>query len=334
MLLLDSLKGERIPRFPVWLMRQAGRYMPQYRELRDKERDFLSFCKNVDLAVKASLLPLELLEVDAVIIFSDILVPLEPMGVGVRFEEGEGPLLSWDAKVDGLRRISFGQVEFVGEIIRGVKSQVKGVPVIGFSGAPFTLMAYMVEGGSNKNYIKTKLFMWTKREEYKRLMNLLVENLLEYLKGQMRAGADLLQVFDSWAMYMSYEDFEEYAQSYLKTLFKELKKHSDIPIIYFYRGSGSFLEALEGLPVDALSVDWTVNMIEAMKKSSKAFQGNLDPAVLYADEETIVKKTQDLLRCIPRRSKYIFNLGHGLMPDMDLNKVRLLVDTVKGYKLT
>lgn len=189
MLLLDSLKGEKIPRFPLWLMRQAGRYMPQYRELRDKEKDFLSFCKNVDLAVRASLLPLELLGVDAIIIFSDILVPLEPMGVNVRFEEGEGPVLSWDGDVSSLKRISFSQVEFVGEIIRGVKGQVKGVPVIGFCGAPFTLMAYMMEGGSNRDFRKTKLFMWTKREEYKRLMNLLVENLLEYLKGQIKAGA-------------------------------------------------------------------------------------------------------------------------------------------------
>ena len=334
MLLLDSLKGEKIPRFPLWLMRQAGRYMPQYRELRDKEKDFISFCKNVDLAVRASLLPLELLGVDAIIIFSDILVPLEPMGVNVRFEEGEGPVLSWDGDVSSLKRISFSQVEFVGEIIRGVKGQVKGVPVIGFCGAPFTLMAYMMEGGSNRDFRKTKLFMWTKREEYKRLMNLLVENLLEYLKGQIKAGADLLQVFDSWAMYMPYEDFEEYAQSYLKVLFEGLKKYSDTPIIYFYRGSGSFLKALESLPVDALSVDWTVDMIEAMRNSSNAFQGNLDPAVLYAEEETIVSKALELLRCIPRRSKYIFNLGHGLMPDMDLNKVKLLVDTVKGYRLT
>lgn len=331
--MIDSIKGEKIPRFPVWLMRQAGRYMPEYRALRDKEKNFLDFCKNVELASKASLLPIELLGVDAVIIFSDILVPLEPMGIEVRFEEGEGPRLAWDGRVESLKKIAFEEVEFVGEIIKKVKEQVKDIPIIGFSGAPFTLMSYIVEGSSSKDYRKTKLFMWEKKEDYERLMALLVENLLEYLKGQIKAGADLLQVFDSWCMYLSYEDFEKYAQRYLKPLFEELKKFSDKPIIYFFRGSGSFLKTLENLPVDAFSVDWTVDMIGAMKESSKTFQGNLDPSVLYAREEVIVEKVEGLLRCVPRRSKYIFNLGHGLMPDMDFNKVKLLVDLVKNYRL-
>ncbi|MEJ7554369.1 MAG: uroporphyrinogen decarboxylase [Aquificaceae bacterium] len=333
MLLLKSLKGEKIPRFPVWLMRQAGRYMPQYRELREKEKDFLSFCKNVDLASKVSLLPVELLQVDAVIIFSDILVPLEPMGVKVEFLEGEGPRLEWDGSVKSLKKISFSQVEFVGEVIRRVKAQVKDVPVIGFSGAPFTLMSYMVEGRSSKDFKKTKLFMWTS-EQYADLMKLLCENLLEYLLGQIRAGADLLQVFDSWAMHLSYEDFEEYVYTYLKPFFEELKKHTDKPVIYFFRGSGSFLRALENLPVDAFSVDWTVDMVSAMRESSKAFQGNLDPTLLYCDEESLHKKTLEFLKCIPRKTKYVFNLGHGLMPDMELSKVKLLVDTVKGYRLS
>ncbi|MCS6957129.1 MAG: uroporphyrinogen decarboxylase [Aquificaceae bacterium] len=334
MLLIKSLQGERIERFPLWLMRQAGRYMPQYRALREQERDFLAFCKNVELAVRASLLPVELLGVDAVIIFSDILVPLEPAGIGVEFSEGEGPRLQWDGKVESLKRINFSQVEFVGEIIRGVKTQVKDIPVIGFCGAPFTLMAYAIEGGSSKDFKKTKLFMWQRREECRRFVSLLVDNLLEYLKGQIRAGADVVQIFDSWAMHMPYEDFEEYAQTYLKALFQELKSFSGVPLIYFFRGSGSFLKALEGLPVDALSVDWTVDMVGAMRESSKAFQGNLDPAVLYCHEDTIVKKTHELLRCIPRKTKYVFNLGHGLMPDMDLEKVRLLVRTVKEFRLS
>ncbi len=314
-------------------MRQAGRYMPQYRELRERERDFLSFCKKVELASRASLLPLELLGVDAVIIFSDILVPLEPMGVKVEFLEGEGPRLEWDGRVEGLKRISFSQVEFVGEIIKAVKAQVRDVPVIGFSGAPFTLMAYMVEGGSNRDFRRAKLFMW-RSEEYKKLMPLLVENLLEYLLGQVRAGADILQVFDSWAMHLAFEDFEDYAQNYLKPLFEGLKKQTDAPVIYFFRGSGSFLKALESLPVDALSVDWTVDMPSAMKNSSMVFQGNLDPAVLYCHEETIEKRALELLRCIPRKTRYVFNLGHGLMPDMELGKVKLLVDTVKSYSLS
>ena len=334
MLLLDSIRGEKIPRFPVWLMRQAGRYMPQYRELREKEKDFLSFCKNVELAVKVSLLPLELLGVDALIIFSDILVPLEPMGVRVEFVEGEGPKLYWDGNIESLRKISYSQTEFVNEVIRGVKASAEGLPVIGFCGAPFTLMAYMVEEGSSKEFKNTKLFMWQKRGEYQRLMSLLVENLVEYLRGQIRAGADLLQVFDSWAMHMPYEDFEEYANTYLRGLFEEVKRIKDVPLIYFFRGSGSILKVLEGLPVDVISVDWTVDIYRAMRESQKAFQGNLDPSLLYCQEELIVEKTIEFLRCLPRRTKYIFNLGHGLAPDMELSKVKLLVDTVKSYRLS
>jgi uroporphyrinogen decarboxylase len=333
MLLLKSIRGEKIPRFPIWLMRQAGRYMPQYRELREKERDFFSFCKNVELSVKASLLPLELLGVDAIIIFSDILVPLEPMGVDVSFFEGEGPRLYWDGRVEGLKRISFSQVEFVGEIIRSLKSVVKDVPIIGFCGAPFTLMSYMLEGGSSRDFRKTKLFIWQRRGEWERLMSLLVESLVEYMRGQVRAGADLLQVFDSWAMHLPYEDFEEYAQRYLKVFFESLKGSVDVPLIYFFRGSGSFLRALENLPVDVISLDWTVDMVSAMRKSSKVFQGNLDPAVLYCDEETIEGKALELLRCVPRKTGYIFNLGHGLMPDMELKKVKFLVDRVKSFAL-
>ncbi|WP_448588631.1 uroporphyrinogen decarboxylase [Thermocrinis sp.] len=332
MLLLNSLSGKYIDRFPVWLMRQAGRYMPQYRELREREKDFLSFCKNVELATKASLLPLELLGVDAIIIFSDILVPLEPMGIAVSFEEGEGPRLEWDLKVDSLRRITSKDTEFVNEIVKAVKGAQKEVPVIGFCGAPWTLFAYAVEGKGNSNFKKAKLFMWQRREDYKKFIDLLAENLVEYLKGQVHAGADLVQVFDSWLMHMPYEDLKEYA-SLLKGFFQRLRQELNVPVIYFYRGSGEYLEVLKDLPVSAFSVDWTVDLVRWMQRDSRTFQGNLDPAVLYCDEEVIQQKVLELLKNIPRKTNYIFNLGHGLSPDMELSKVKLLVDTVKSYKL-
>ncbi|QWK19851.1 MAG: uroporphyrinogen decarboxylase [Hydrogenobacter thermophilus] len=329
-LLLKSIRGEKIERFPVWLMRQAGRYMKEYRELREKERDFLSFCKNVELAVKVSLLPLELLDVDAVIIFSDILIPLEPMGVCIEFKEGEGPVISWDRDVKALKRISYKDTDFVNEVIKGVKEAQKDVPVIGFCGGPFTLLSYLIEGRGGKDMKDTKIFMW-KQEDYHALMSLLVDNLIEYLKGQMLAGADLVQIFDSWAMYLPYEDYRDYAETYLKKLLEGIKREFNVPIIYFYRGSGSFLEVIKDLPVDVISVDWTVDMLGGMRSVHKAFQGNLDPHVLYADEETIFKKTLELLRCVPRKTRYIFNLGHGLMPDMEFNKVKFLVDAVKNF---
>lgn len=329
-LILRSIRGEKIERFPVWLMRQAGRYMPQYRELREKERDFVSFYKNVDLSVKASLLPLELLEVDALIIFSDILVPLEPMGVEVRFEEGEGPKLYWDGNFKSLKRISYEDTSFVLEIIRGVKASQSEVPVIGFCGGPFTLLSYMLDGSPHKGLRNTKLCLWS--GECKQALGLLVENLVEYVKGQILAGVDLIQVFDSWVLHLSYEDFEDYANVYLKDFIKSIKEFN-VPVIYFFRGSGSFLKALKDLPADCISVDWTVDIVESMKVYSHAFQGNLDPYVLYADLETIRRKTLDLLRCIPRKTRYVFNLGHGLMPDMELEKVKYLVQVVKSYRI-
>jgi len=332
MLLLKSLSGEKLERFPVWLMRQAGRYMPQYRQLREKEKDFLSFCKNVGLAIKVSLLPLELLEVDAIIIFSDILVPLEPMGILVRFEEGEGPKLEWDQRVDSLRKIASKDTAFVNEIVKGVKAMQKEIPVIGFCGAPWTLFAYAVEGKGNTDFKKAKLFMWQREEDYRKFLRLLSDNLVEYLKGQVEAGADLVQVFDSWLMHMPYESLKDYVLL-LKEFFQRLKQELKVPVIYFYRGSGEYLEVLKDLPVSAFSVDWTVDMLGWMERDSRAFQGNLDPSVLYCEEEVLQRKVMELLKKIPRRTKYIFNLGHGLSPDMELSKVRLLVDTVKSYRL-
>jgi uroporphyrinogen decarboxylase len=330
--LLKSIKGEKIERFPVWLMRQAGRYMKEYRDLRQKKEDFLSFCKDVDLAIKVSLLPLELLEVDAVIIFSDILVPVELMGIRVEFKEGEGPSVVWDGTLENLKRLSFNSADFVNEIVMGVKKAQKEVPVIGFCGAPFTLLSYIIEGGGSKDMRKTKFYMW-KEESYNSLMTLLVENLVEYLRGQVLAGADIVQVFDTWAMHLSYEDYKDYAETYLKPFFERIKKELNIPLIYFYRGSGSFLEVLKDLPVDIISVDWTVDIIGSMKSINKVFQGNLDPQLLYADETLIGQKVLEFLRCIPRKTKYIFNLGHGISPDMDFNKVKFLVDLVKSYRV-
>ncbi|MFN3814148.1 MAG: uroporphyrinogen decarboxylase [Aquificaceae bacterium] len=331
-LLLKSIKGEKIDRFPVWLMRQAGRYLKEYKNLRSKEKDFLSFCKNVGLATKASLLPVELLDVDAVILFSDILVPLEPMGVKVEFKDGDGPVLFWDRDVKNLKRITYKSADFVNDIVRSIKTAVKELPLIGFCGGPFTLLSYMVEGRGNGSFKNTKAFLW-RNEDSRRLMSLLVDNLREYLKGQVLAGIDVVQVFDSWTMHLPYEDFEDYARTYLRKLFTDIKREFGIPIIYFYRGSSSFLSVIKELPADVVSVDWTVDMVGEMSKSNKAFQGNLDPQVLYMDEDFIAKKVVELLRCIPRKTKYIFNLGHGLAPDMDFHKVKLLVDTVKAYKL-
>jgi uroporphyrinogen decarboxylase len=332
-LLLRSIRKEPIERFPLWLMRQAGRYMREYRELRTREDNFLNFCKNVELAVKVSLLPLELLGVDGIIIFSDILVPLEPLGVKVDFLEGEGPRLEWSGRVSDLKPYDPEENSFVYEIIRGVKEAQDEVPVIGFAGAPFTLASYIIEGSSSRDFKKTKLFMWEREYDFKRLMEILVDTVSEYLIRQVHAGADIVQLFDSWTNYLSRTDYEEYVFPYVNELIDRLKKETDVPVIYFFKGSSSFIDLAEQTKADVLSVDWSVDLsIESLKRD-KVLQGNLEPAVLYAREETVRFKTLELLRSIPRKTGYVFNLGHGLSPDMEFDKVKLLVDTVKGYRI-
>ncbi|RLJ70065.1 uroporphyrinogen decarboxylase [Hydrogenivirga caldilitoris] len=332
-LLLRAIRKEPIERFPVWLMRQAGRYMREYRDLRAREENFLSFCKNVELAVKVSLLPLELLGVDAIIIFSDILVPLESIGVKVDFVEGEGPRLEWSGKVSELKRYNPEDNAFVYEIIRNVKEAQDEVPVIGFAGAPFTLASYVIEGSSSRDFRKTKLFMWEREYDFKKLMEILSETLYRYILKQIEAGADVVQLFDSWTNYLSRNDYEEYVFPYVRELINRIKSKTDTPLIYFFKGSSSFIDLAKQTQADVLSVDWSVDLSLEAVRNDKVLQGNLEPSVLYAKEETIKFKTLELLNGIPRKTGYIFNLGHGLAPDMEFDKVKFLVDTVKGFRI-
>ncbi len=329
-LLLRAIRGEKVERFPVWLMRQAGRYMKEYRQIREKVGTFLDLCKNVDLAVEVSLLPERLLGVDAIIMFSDILVPLEGLGIKFEFLEGEGPKVYWEGKISPYDPKANA---YVYEIIKRLKKRTS-LPVIGFSGAPFTLASYVIEGSASRDFRKTKVFMWERSYDFRRLLESITDALIKYLSAQISAGADVVQIFDSWALHLSREDYEEFALPFVEDLISEIKARHDIPVIYFFRGSSSFLDLVLDLPADVLSVDWSVYLPSLMIKSQKAFQGNLDPALLYASEDTIKMKTLELLRSIPRKTSYIFNLGHGLAPDMEFPKVKLLVETVKKFTLS
>ena len=307
--------------------------MPEYRHLRSRVNSFLEMCKNVDLAVEVSLLPLKLLGVDGIIIFSDILVPLEALGVKLEFLEGEGPKLYWSGKVDDFKNYNLEENRYVFEIIKKLKEIQDEVPVIGFGGAPFTLASYLIESGASRDFRRTKLFMWEKGKDFKKLMNILTEVQISYLKEQIKAGADVIQIFDSWANYLSVEDYEEYVFPFVNYLIAELKDFTDVPIIYFFRGSSAFIDVVADTRVDCLSVDWSVDIPEAMNIYEKAFQGNLEPTVLYSSQDVIKGKVLSLLKRIPLKTKYVFNLGHGLAPDMDPKKVKFLVDTVKSYQL-
>jgi uroporphyrinogen decarboxylase len=306
--------------------------MPQYREIRKRAKNFVELCLTPELAVEITLLPEKLLGVDALILFSDILVPLIPMGIEVEFKEGEGPLLRAPS-VDSWREFDPQGIKEVFETIRGVKRRSE-LPLIGFSGAPFTLAAYVFEGKTAREYREIRKLFYGERKTFHKALEKLTDALAKYLIRQVEAGADALQIFDSWAGVMSPETFEEY-RPHLESLIERVKeKHPAVPIIYFFRG-GHLFELAKTLPADALSVDWTTDLDKALRETDRTLQGNLDPSVLYADDETIRREVLKLLSRVAavRNTNYVFNLGHGLAPDMELKKVKLLVETVKSFRL-
>jgi uroporphyrinogen decarboxylase len=333
---LKSLKGEKIPRFPVWLMRQAGRYMPQYRQLRAKARDFLDFCQNPTLATEVTLLPEKLLGVDALILFSDILVPLIPLGVDVKFLPQKGPVLTAPPPEEW-KDFEPSEVEYVFETIKRVKN-LSEKPLIGFSGAPYTLAAYILEGETSRDFREIRKLYYQNREKFHFILSKLTQMLKTYLSEQIKAGADALQIFDSWAYTMSPQMFAEYLP-YVEDIAQFLKEEApQTPIIYFFRGSGHLYQiAGQKLKsVDCFSIDWTLRIEKALEGfKNKAIQGNLDPTVLYADKKTIERSVIELLTEVSKNRKtlYVFNLGHGLAPDMEMEKVKHLVDTVKSFYL-
>ncbi len=335
-LLLRAIKKEPIERTPIWLMRQAGRYMPEYRKLRQQAGNFKNFYKNVELATKASILPKQILDVDAIIIFSDILTPLEPMGMNFEFKEGEGPVFENPIKsredINRLKPLDVSEVNYVGEIIKNVNQEInREIPVIGFCGAPFTLAAYMIEGKTSRDFKKAKSFMFDNPEDFKLLLDKLADALIEYLAFQFESGADVVQIFDSWAGYLSPDDYREFALPPIKKIISALKDKIDKPVIHFTKGVAGFLDDMITSGADAYSVDWMVDISVVKDKvyPSAAVQGNLDPVVLYADREVIRKKAKAILDKWGQDSGHIFNLGHGLMPDMEQDKVKYLVDVVK-----
>ncbi|MGC9006602.1 MAG: uroporphyrinogen decarboxylase [Sulfurihydrogenibium sp.] len=334
-LFLRACKNQKIERTPVWLMRQAGRYMKEYRELREKAGSFKKFYKNVELAVEASILPKKILDIDAIIIFSDILTPLESIGMNFDFKEGEGPVFENPIKspedIKRLKPFNVEDTDYVGQIIKGVNQKLnREIPVIGFAGAPFTLAAYMIEGKGSKDFKKTKTFMYNHPQAFKELLDIIADMLIDYLNLQIQSGADAVQIFDSWAGYLSPKDYKEFALPPIQKIIKNLKRDYQ-PVIHFTKGVAGFIDFISSSNADVYSVDWMVDIKDAKAKlyPKAAVQGNLDPTVLYADKEAIKKEVDYILQSWGKDSGHIFNLGHGLMPDMDVEKVKFLVDTVK-----
>jgi uroporphyrinogen decarboxylase len=334
---LKACRREPTEYTPVWLMRQAGRYMKEYRALR-KRYSFLEMCKNPELAAKVTLQPIEKFKLDAAIIFSDILIPLEPMGVEFEFAKGEGPVfhhpLRQMKEVEKLRIIEPEEdTSFLMEAIRIVRKELEGkTPLIGFSGAPFTLASYIIEGGHSKNYILTKSLMYQDRPTWDALMEKLSEMLIRYLNAQIRSGVQALQIFDSWVGCLSPHDYGEYVLPYSKKVIEGIGE--SIPVIHFATSHSTLLELMKGAGGDVIGVDWRVDIGEAWGRIGYdvAIQGNLDPVVLLAPVDLIEKEVKRILDGVKGRPGHIFNLGHGILPNTPAENVAALVDMVHEYR--
>ncbi len=331
---LRACRGEKVGYTPVWLMRQAGRYLPEYQEVRSKV-DFLTLCKTPELAAKVTLQPVDILGVDAAILFSDILICVEAMGMRLEFSEKKGPLLEEPVRSKaGVDRLIIPDTEdsmpFVLDTIKILRRELEQkVPLIGFSGAPFTLATYVIEGGSSKNFLNTKKMMYQNPGLFGGLMEKITSTVIEYLSAQIKAGAQAVQLFDSWAGVLAPNDYENIVFPYVKTAIKSLKKFG-VPIIYFVNDCSGILHVAKKCGADVMGIDWRVDMEKAVKTVGKKMvvQGNLDPLVLFGPKETIEDRVQDILnKAYPARG-HIFNLGHGILPETPVENAIAMVEAV------
>lgn len=324
---------------PVWLMRQAGRYMPEYRQVR-KYHSILEICKQPNLAAEVTITAAQRLKVDAAIIFADLLLPLEAMGIEFEFQEGEGPVIHTPVRdADAIAQIKTdraGDLEYVSEALQLVVRHFGDrLPVIGFCGAPFTLASYMIEGGSSRNFVETKRLMYRHSEAWDELMRRIVRVLGQYAAAQVAAGADALQIFDSWVGCLAPEDYDRYVLPHTKILIAELKARG-VPIIYFGTETSTLLPAMKQTRAEVIGVDWRIPLDDAFAVlgGNFAVQGNLDPAVLFAGEAEVRQRVREVLDRAGGRAGHIFNLGHGILPETPVENVIALVDEVHSYSAT
>lgn len=314
-------------------MRQAGRYMVEYRRLREKH-SILELCKTPDLAAQVTLQPIDRFALDAAIIFADILLPLEPMGLSLEFAEGEGPIIHNPvrdrAAVDRLKVIDDTELQYVMDAISLTRKMLAGrVPLIGFAGAPFTLASYAIEGGSSRNYIHTKQMMYREPETWHRLMDKFARVITGYLRRQIKAGAQAVQLFDSWVGCLSAGDYAEYVMPHVQLIFEGLK-HEGVPLIHFGTGTTAILKAMRQAGGDVIGIDWRIPIDEAwaMVGYDRAVQGNLDPVTLFGPISEIERRVTDILRRAAGRPGHIFNLGHGILPNTPVENVAATIDLV------
>ena len=319
-------------------MRQAGRYLPEYRRIR-ASHSILELCKRADLAAEVTLQPVEILDVDAAIIFADLLLPVEPMGLKLEFLAGEGPSIDPPvrklADIEALRTGDSAELGYVGEAIAQVKQQLNGrVPVIGFVGAPFTLASYMVEGGSSRHYLNTKRLMYGEPAAWRNFMDKIVEVLAPYAASQVAAGAEVIQVFDSWVGALSPGDYAKNVLPYSRKLIRRIQA-AGVPVVHFGTGAGPFLDLMHQAGGDVLGLDWRMRLDQAWSSigHEAAVQGNLDPVALFAPLPELRRQVEDIMHRAGGRPGHIFNLGHGILPETPVENVKAVVKMVRDFSV-
>ena len=335
---MKACRREAVPHTPIWLMRQAGRYMREYREVRAKTT-FLELCKTPSLAAEVTVTAAERLGVDAAIIFADILLILEPMGIELEFAEGEGPVIHNPvrnvADVQRLREVEeAGTLSFVYEAIALTRRELKpDIPLIGFSGAPFTLASYMIEGGGSKNYVHAKRLMYDDSGAWHAMMSLIARALVKYLNAQIDAGAQAVQLFDSWVGCLSPDDYREFVLPHSRAVIEGVKR--GVPVLHFGTGTAALLELMREAGGDVIGLDWRVRLDEAWQRVGHdvAVMGNLDPVALFASKDALRTQAKRILEQADGRAGHIFNLGHGILPETPVENVIALVEMVHEMSL-
>ncbi|HEU4509788.1 MAG TPA: uroporphyrinogen decarboxylase [Pyrinomonadaceae bacterium] len=334
---MRACRREPVPYTPVWLMRQAGRYMREYREVRAKT-SFLELCKNPSLAAEVTVTAANRLGVDAAIIFADILLILEPMGIDLEFAAGEGPVIHNPVRqasdVDRLvELVDVSALEFVNEAIRQTRRELPpDIPLIGFCGAPFTLASYLIEGGASKNYVQTKQLMYNDPGAWHAMMSLIARGLVKYLNAQIEAGAQAVQLFDSWVGCLNPDDYREFVLPHTRSVISGVK--AGVPVIHFGTGTSSLLELMREAGGDVIGLDWRVRLDEGWERIGHdvAVMGNLDPVVLFANQDVLRREAVRVLEQAGGRPGHIFNLGHGILPETPVENVIALVEIVHGFR--
>ena len=333
---VKACKAQPVDRTPVWFMRQAGRYMAEYRAVR-KQYSLIEICKKPKVAAEVTITAAEALGVDAAIIFADLLLPLEVMGLPFHFSAGEGPViekpLREKAHVDALRTDRAADLGYVSEAVKLVAQHFgSALPVIGFCGAPFTLASYMIEGGGSRNYVHAKKMMYSSPAVWDDLLRKLVAVTSQYAAEQVRAGADAIQIFDSWVGCLSVEDYRRYVLPRTTELVKKLQV-TGVPIIYFGTDSATLLPSMSETGAEVIGLDWRIPLDDGWKAvgTKHAVQGNLDPVLLFADWKELESRAEDILRRAAGRPGHIFNLGHGILPETPVDNVKALARFVQEH---